>query len=333
MKILVTGSLPEGFSVDVYERICWAIADQLAVDGHSVILGSDRADTADRLIFERIVEKGYRTEIVFYYHDEKDPPFDGKLQGARVAYERVAGGWYAGRIPQVNAADAIITIGGKDKTLLSALVGGYLRKAVLPVLASGGASASLWPQTRTELLHDRKTSQLLAAVETWNERETPRAIIKLAARMRELLARGSSSGVAMMYGLAISAVSLWLYTFLVHIGPPQLSLYLLCFSACTLGTLAPILASSLTDDGQILVSRGSLAIKPLGAIPMAFVLYLTYLFSGYVVNGDLQFFSQLSKNDSFLRVALVISVIGLSAGAVIDRGLRVLSERGITLGG
>lgn len=330
MRVMIAGSKPDNVSEEFFCSICRDIAEELAQRNVTIILGSERSDTADFYFFSQLKDSQAKCSIKFFYHDGKVPPFQGKAEGMNVEYERVTGGWGAGRIPQISEADVIITVGGADKTQILGTIAYYLKRPLVPIFASGGASADLWERLRPSYSAQTQFTGLINRIETWNGRQSAAACADFAERSIGLLSDRPIKKILFTYGLAGFFIALWLWCFYSDLLAPQIALYFVAMSAGLLGTLVPILIEMISGQSA---GRSwlSLIVRPAAAMIMAFILYVTYLFSGYVVNGDLQFFGDLKELQSFRRVALVLSIIGLSSGVLIDNTLKSIANKGLGL--
>ena len=309
MRVMIAGSKPPELTEDQFGAFCQDVAEELARRNVTVILGSERSDTADYYVFSRLQKLRAGCQIKFFYHEAKAPPFVNSIDGLNVKYQRVTGGWGACRIPQIAEADVIITIGGGEKTAILATIAYYLHKPVVPVFASGGASVRIWEHVRPLFDGKALTRSLVNDIETWKGQISAKAVLDLAEKAPRIVNDWPWRKLLFTYLMIVFFIPVWLGCFYQEFLAPQKSLFLLTISACMIGSFIPIFRESMAQD-SLEISWQTLLLRPVSALVMGFVIYITYLFSGYVVNGDLNFFTDLDKMQHFRRVSLVVTIVG-----------------------
>jgi hypothetical protein len=246
-----------------------------------------------------------------------------------MSYRRVTGGWQAGRIPQIAEADAIVTLGGSEKTELIIRIAAYMGKPIVPIFRSGGASEIMWDEVKNRYPATKDVAQLVNNLESWRVNLSAQSLMDLIV----VLCRNTKSAATWPYYfsvflLLITSISAWFWSFSNSLGLGHISLFVASVSACSLGAMVPLVVQGLDKSAA---NWQRVVMVPIASVLLSFILYVTYLFSGFIVNGDLQFFTKLAQDEHFSRVVLTLSVISLSGGVLLEGKLRSLASDGFRL--
>jgi hypothetical protein len=152
MRVLIVGSTHGKVNEsmrDAFIEACRELGAALARARVEIVIGSDSVDTADRYVLEGVATVEGQHRVWILRPDSEETPFAEQTAalGKRVEfiYKRLRGPWSAGRVPQIQAADAVLLIGGAGGTLTSGYVAPALERPVLAIASFGGAAAELWP--------------------------------------------------------------------------------------------------------------------------------------------------------------------------------------------
>lgn len=329
MKILIAGSTSsENLKTDSFRELVHEVTGVLISNGHELIVGSSRRNTADFFVVEKIKLSNPNAKITVFYHEKSGQPFSNeKLRN--MSFRRVTGGWQAGRIPQIAEADAIVTLGGSEKTELIIRIAAYLDKPIVPIFRSGGASEVMWEDVKNRYPNTNDVAKLVNNLELWRADLSAQSLMDLIV----VLCRNTKSAMTWSYYfsvflLLITSIFAWFWSFSNSLGLEHISLFVASVSACSIGAMVPIVVQGF-DKSEAKWQR--VVMVPIASALLSFILYITYLFSGFIVNGDLQFFTKLAQDEHFNRVVLTLSIISLSGGVLLEGKLRSLASDGFKL--
>lgn len=140
---------------EAFRTACRQVGSELIKRGHSLILGSDSERTADgnagRGAFEalKIAEPTVRSPRIMLIRPESPdhaPPFlEERISNPRVFVEHPvdSASWAVVKLVQTQLADALILIGGAEKTEQAGLTAAVSRKPLACIGSFGGAAAAL----------------------------------------------------------------------------------------------------------------------------------------------------------------------------------------------
>ena len=147
MKVLVVGSL--NYIDDVatrsrFEQVCREIGVAAAIAGFEFIVGSSSTNPADKHALEGAASVP-GTHRVSIYHQGKGealglPAVDGTKTAFVVSHKRLKGPRAANRLPQLQAADAVVLIGGAKGTAQIGYAAIALGKPALAIGCFHGAA-------------------------------------------------------------------------------------------------------------------------------------------------------------------------------------------------
>lgn len=186
MKVLIVGSA-RGLSGDkdrdhqvaLFERACWHLGGCLAADGVQIIAGSQDRLTADYHVVQAAME--YESALpIRIMHPEAEPveSYDELIKSGRIVDEPLPGSWHDVWPAQVEAADAVVLIGGgtgPDRAFEVATEKGI---PVVLVAAFGGTSQKLFHSYRPKYMSLGLDEKELAGLQEWSV-DSPNTIMRI----------------------------------------------------------------------------------------------------------------------------------------------------------
>jgi hypothetical protein len=324
MRVLVVGSLPNSgvpAAQRQYRKACIDVGMELAQRGWSISVGTDRPDTADALIVEGARRSRRTIDVDVYYHDEEKPPFlpesEGRASGIRFNYKHGSGNWVSGRIPQIQASDVVLLMGGGDKTAPAFHTARYLRKACLPMPGFGGASGELWSSfvdaTDGHLpLHPEE--DLRSKIVPWRDTSAS-ALLDFIQRYVALKPYSAMRRSYLFLALAVlaCAIAVWAVLFFGQSTPGKYTIFGVLIASSVMGTglhwfLRVLTRNDTQESSKLIWARAG------AAIIEAVALFLLLLVGAISINGDVSFLDSLSNRTDFMRLAAIVSLFGLAAG-------------------
>lgn len=153
MKILVVGSLPNDESMCTsFKKACEELGAAIVNKGWELVVGSDRESSADFHFLKGASNIPGVHKIHVIRPDDgptvKMPEGPGSF---KVSYQRHPGHWAVSRIPQVQAANLVLIIAGRDGALQTGYAAFALNKPTLTIGSFGGAAAELWSDMKRSL--------------------------------------------------------------------------------------------------------------------------------------------------------------------------------------
>lgn len=150
MKILIVGTKHKNWSEGrkrIFESACREIGCALVKAGHTLVVGSDSTNTAERFAVEGANMIGGKHEVTVIYRASDSSPFDkdsGTFAQINFNHHEVKDTWVVTRSQQIDAADGAVLIGGGQGTTAVGYQAPKQKKAVLPIPSFGGAARELW---------------------------------------------------------------------------------------------------------------------------------------------------------------------------------------------
>lgn len=156
MKMLIVGSnkppegsqSPEGFPSIEFKDACNQIGEQLCNRGWELIIGSYREHMADRHVLEGYQNaKGRRKRITLLRPEKGHVPASETLREEHkrnITPKTLPGPWPAARVRQMQEADAVLLIGGRENTLMAGYIAPTMERPVIAVGAFDGSAKELW---------------------------------------------------------------------------------------------------------------------------------------------------------------------------------------------
>lgn len=339
MKVLIVGSTHNKSTESMRETFveaCRALGAALARADIEIVVGSDSANTADRYIVEGAATVEGRHRVWILRPDSDETPFADQLaalsERIEFVHKRLRGSWSAGRVPQIQAADAVLLIGGAGGTLTTGYVAPALERLVLAIASFGGAADELWPHLEP---YHNGLGDLSHHVGNLREHWQPENA-DLAVRIIKELVRRRVFRRQPRLPLGIYATFLllclvgWVVLFTNPLGHAAYSFFAMLAVAGFLGT---ILRNNLRliFDPTATFSWNELLIEMGAGLLLGFALALLYLVGALTVTGKTAAVLLPESDGDFQRVAVVMTLLGLGGGLMIeqaaDRVRRWFTER------
>jgi hypothetical protein len=324
MRVLISGAIAHEANGSINQNFIGACRDlgaALAGAGVEIVIGSDKPHTADRYVVDGAATVEGRHRVWILRPDSDDRPFAD--QSAAVAkriefiHKRLRGPVSAGRVPQIQAADAVLIIGGFRGALASGYVAPALERPVLAVASFGGAAAELWPYLEPYYIGLGDLSGHVGNLrEPWRAENADLCvrIIKELVK-RRVFRRQPRLPLGIYLTLLLLCLVSWVILFTNPLGHPSYSFFAMLAVAGCLGT---ILRNNLRliFDPTATFSWNELFIEIGAGLLLGFALALLYLVGSLTITGKTQ---AVLQPDDFQRVAVVMTLLGLGGGLMIEQ--------------
>jgi hypothetical protein len=329
MRVLVVGSVhhpdlePQR---DKFIEACRDLGTSLARAGHEIVVGSDSPNTADRYVVEAAAaEPGARTIWVLYPENEKDrPPFKDRLgadgSGTQFQHRDLKGPWVAARVPQVLKADAVLAIGGGPGTAQAGYVAVSLERPVLSIGCFGGAAKELGPVLEPFYTGSEDLRNDVAALRAgWGPGSAERAIRAVhEARRRKLFQRDRWRLPLVLLLCNLLGMAGWVWLFVYPPSPPAVAFFAMLGLAAFFGTAGLRYALGFLSGSTNDSPTSRILVEVCAGLLLAFGLAVVYLIGGFTVTGKFEFISSTTQPSDFQRVALAMTILGLTGGWMIE---------------
>jgi hypothetical protein len=336
LRVLVSGSTPS--PDDGFVTACQQLGRAFARAGFIVLVGSYDANTADRYVIDGIGDvAGHHS--VHVYRPGGTPSDDFQEQVVRLkgridfTFRPMQGPWAAVRVPPIKDADAVVVIRGGRGASQVGYVAPVLQVPVLAIPFFGGAGEELWSTFEpTYRQLGRSVSDRIGNLTAyWDESHAELVVSAVEELVRRRVFKSTDYRPRLALFLSLVALlALWI-ALVVHPILPTLTFFALLFIAALLGVGLRTVLSLLEDPTKPLSGRQLLA-EASAALVLAFALSLVYLGGGLTVTGKLDFFESLNQPTDFTRVAVVMTLLGLSAGLLIEKAAdRIIGTLGAIL--
>jgi hypothetical protein len=169
MKVTIVGGWSESpednkdWQVDVADpatfiAACESIGERLAEKGHTIVVGSEKENSADPHVVRGYLKsatptgpdgaieviEGIQGEKVLYRNERKSEKHQRIFSGKRTSFSGPQPPRAAEKIVATRDADALIAIGGLNDTYVAGIAAMLGRKPVVPFASFGGAALQLW---------------------------------------------------------------------------------------------------------------------------------------------------------------------------------------------
>ena len=324
MKILVVGSFPErDTSNEDFNQACRQLGTALGQAGLDLIIGSDSAKSADRYVIEGMAKADGRPKVHLWQPEDwrtDETPLDIPADKVEILYRRLRGPWSAGYVTQVQAADAVIVIGGFEGVRTAGYVALALEKPVLCIASFGGSAAELWPQL--EPLYQQigeLSTQIGALRESWRPENAALAARAVQELVKRRTFRKQPRLPAGVYSVVLLALLVgWVYLFTNPFSPVSYSFFAMVALAGLLGTfLRNNLRLVLDVTAQF--KWNELFIEIGTGLLLGFALVLLYLVGALTVTGSAQTLLLPDSDADYQRVGIVMTLLGLGGGFMIEQ--------------
>ncbi len=325
MKIMISGSVPKGEAgpSEAFHDACRQIGAALARAKIEIVVGSTETKTADRFVLEGAAQVEGSHRVLFLRPDSDGEPDFGEIQNASrlaVTYRRLRGSWWAGLVPQIQAADAVLIIKGGSGALTTGYIALALERPVIAIGSFGDAGKTLW--TEFQPYYDRLgslTNEVGKLDEAWVP-ENAGLVVRLA---QALIARGTFRTkprlpMGIYLSLLLSCLVGWVVLFVNPLPVVGYSFFAMLALAGLLGT---ILRNNLrmVFDPTASFSWNELLIEVGTGLLLGFALALLYLAGMLTVTGNTDVFLLEGAEKGYQRVAVVMTLLGLGGGLMIEQ--------------
>ena len=330
MKILIIGSLHFSGSEKIAEQFksaCIEIGKTLARAGHTIVVGSDIQTSADRHVVEGVNTVRGKHTVMVYGPDRDETPFAAdrvRLRNINFVFSRRPGSWAANRVHQILAADGVLIIGGKTGTAHIGYSAPLLGRPVVAVPSFGGTAADLWSEFLPDYQRVAKEHEGFGNLrEIWDKSSAQVVLTLIEALIKQNPYKKASNAAKIFIPLTVLFfLGFWIWMFISPFDTKILSFILLLFTSALLGTGLRAGIIMFSDEfaqfsGYKLVAEGMVGLL------VAFGLFLLYLSGGYTISGKVDFI-KLVDNSDYVRVGSIMSIIGFSAGFLLERGVEKL---------
>jgi hypothetical protein len=336
MRILIVGSSTETNPPANFQTACRDIGAALARGGHTIIIGSDGPQTADRYVAEGANSVGGKHDVIVYrppeqepLHDpgESDVPFANEIAlfpNLNFQYKFRPGSWAVAHTAGIREADAAIIIGGKRSSELVGQIAPILGKPVLALPMFGGAGQSIWNNLEGVYgFSDKQKQQLLVRGQD-SLGNTVEGLIRDLARKR--LFTDSQGSVLVVCAGLLACMILWVGVFLIGnrgIIDPTAAVFLLLALSALMGTGLRVTVGVLNDP-VYKVETLKIAAEATTALLLSLGFVLLYYVGSYVLLGELK---EPTPPKDFHRTAVTLSLVAMAVSYLLERSTRVFSER------
>ena len=327
MKVLIVGSLHHDGGEEVKEGFitaCRQVGAALARAKFEFVVGSASPNTADARILEGPAEiEG--THKVWVFRPDEGPtpklPSGDTTKGRFTAYyRRLRGPWAAGRVPQVQAADCVLLIGGARGTAQVGYAAMALEKPVLAIGSFGGSAAELW--TQFEPFYERlgATSERVGNLrEAWQPENADLAVRVLQELIRRKTFKRNRAGAEVLpFLLNLVLFIAWVWLFVAPPRPWQASFFALLAVSAFLGTALRGSLRVVLDPAETL-SRSAVIAELSAGLVLAFALALLYLAGSFTFTGSFKAISENASIENYQRIAVAMGIIGIAGGWLLER--------------
>ncbi|BAO87900.1 hypothetical protein [Caballeronia cordobensis] len=335
MKVLVVGSdrkRIEAGNGEPFKQACRELGASLVKANIEIVIASDSSNTADCYVLEGAAQIEGRHRIWILRPGIDEIPFSKHIVTYSARFEFIpkrinSPTWSAGRIAQIQAADAVLLIGGGNGTRTVGYMAPALEHPVLLIGSFGGAARELWPEMEPFYNHLGDLSErVLALRQTWHSSHADlatQAIEELVKRRLFKLRPRLPLGVYL--SMLVTCLFVWVILFAnpwMDIGEsPSSAVYFFFGILAVAGILGTLLRNNLRliFDPTAKFSWNEMLIELGAGLVLGFTLSLLYLASAITVAGTTKALLIPKDKDSFQRAAVVMTLLGLGGGLMIEQ--------------
>jgi hypothetical protein len=324
MKVLIVGSNEEMEPklAEAFGQACHQIGAALAKDEIGIVIASEDKKYADRHVLEGLAEAEQPQTVVLIRSDEEETADLDRLsaEGKIKLTSRRVRSWMAGRVPLILEADAVLVIGGRNRSASTGAMAVALEKPMLAVGSFGGAGKALLDQFEAYYgtLGGLKKSDLSALGETWSpgKAQLVVSVLELLVQRRAFMTQPRLP-FGLYMGLMMLCLVSWVAVFNSDAIPYSYSLFIILGVAGLLGTM---LRNNLrlVFDPTARFSWNELLIEVGAGLLLAFALALLYLVGAVTIKGSAEVMFPTGPAE-FQRVAVVMTLLGLGGGLMIEQ--------------
>lgn len=322
MKIMIVGSKSlEDSEAEAFAEACRQIGAALAQDGMGIVIGSERPRYADRHVLDGFAAGGKLQPVILIRAEKEETAVIDGYNGSKIKLTtRRVRSWLAGRVPMLLEADAVLVIGGGERTASTAFMAVALEKPVLAIGCFGGESKALLkefdPYYRN---HVQMNDDIQSLDQSWSKDSSAGLVVSV---LKQLVNRGVfRTKPRQPFGIYMSLMILCLASWVAVFNSDRLaysySLFIILGVAGLLGTM---LRNNLrmVFDPTARFSWNELLIEIGAGLLLAFALALLYLVGAVTIKGSAEVMFPTGPAE-FQRVAVVMTLLGLGGGLMIEQ--------------
>jgi hypothetical protein len=316
------------------------IGIELMAKGHTIFIGTDKHHTVDYHIFKGAKEEsGKITGIEIHRPDDGTVPFAAEFQIPEneifIKYYPYQD-WQVVHMETLKNADALLIVGGSERTVIIGTAGNMLSKPVIPIGSFGGGGKAVWSYASSKReqfyqggINDTDIDKLVGP---WRGQTSAKHIVESLEKVHEAiekskatLARLSTPPMILLSVLMLMIAGMGVWVFLLAkgrnlaIGQLNMSgIGLLFLVVCFAGIWGSAMKSVLDfRNGHKLTSQHIIVdiVSGVGAGVISAILYLVLelAVTGRVNNPQ--------ETDDYVRVSLLVSLVAIFAAMYIDSAL------------
>lgn len=338
MRVLVIGSarLNSGASSTQGEvrdpalfEAAHELGQALTSHDHTILICSANRTTVDPYIFEGARSGKNKFLIEVHYSDGHPPPFEDIIkqqdQGSDVTRRiHLSQDTQVVHMEAMDEADALIIMGGSDRSVRTGVAAHMLGKTVVPVGAFGGAGKDIWAyaSSRRSMFYKNglTDAEIDKLAEPWRGKDSAEFVVGVVERVRKAAVKESISPYILSAIVIIMILSMvgWVgfitYGFrLADLGVQPIGM--IFTSVCFAGLLGSSLKGLVDMRNGLPVTRNALKIDVALGLGAGFVSAMLYLVLQVAVTGKAD--SIQDKND-YVRVGLLVSLVAVFAAMYLD---------------
>lgn len=321
MKVMIVGSKDlEDPAAPAFAEACREIGAALAESGIGIVIASERPRYADRHVLDGFAETGKLQPVSLIRADGESTAVLDAYAGSKIKLtSRRVPSWLAGRVPLLLEADAVLAVGGGERTYSTAFMAVALEKPVLAIGSFGGMSEKVYGELEG---HYKNLGPVSSDIDALNRPWSPRCAPLVVDALKELVGRGvfrtkprQPFGVYM--GLMLACLATWVMVFNTDRLAYSYSLFIILGVA---GLLGAMLRNNLrmVFDPTARFSWNELLIEIGTGLLLAFALALLYLVGAVTIKGSAEVMFPTGPAE-FQRVAVVMTLLGLGGGLMIEQ--------------
>jgi hypothetical protein len=349
MRFLIMGSMQAEMTnadKDEFAAACRQIGGKLAERGHTIIVSATETWTADLYIIEGADKiPGNHTVILLESIEKNDPqaraiylskgykvdgdhPSDlSKFRNIAFQTEAVGGRWPGNRIQAISKADAVILVGGRFGV---ATVGVSAPLLKIPVVALGSFAG-----TAKEVLEEVSYYYGQAGISVddvrvlrspWNTKSADTVVNIAEALVKRNPFRQDQVSQVVAASLIVLLLVGWVSVFIMGKGTPSdIAIFGLLGISALIGTGLRTELRLVANEMSLLSGR-KITVEAIVGILLAFVFCLLYLAGNFVLTGTFVTL-QGKQADDFSRVAVTLSILGISTAFLLEPAAENLRKR------
>ena len=344
MKILIVGSCDFDGGEKIKEKFgsaCRQLGASLARARHTIVVGSSTEEMAEHHVVFGANSVDGKHEVVVVRPAKGGMPFEkerAKLTKINFRYRRSRGLGAAGRIYQILEADAVIMIGGGHGTTQVGYTAPALERPVLAIAALGGAARNAWEESfydtydemglyEHRFLKGKFSNLESASAYKVDDPSTADLAVKSTEELFKRNPYRSKQNVlqSVIVAFPILLLAVWVGLFVKPMGSMTMSFFLLLSFSALLGNGLRT-AIRFMREVKPKISGSRLVNEAVIGLLLAFGLALVYLAGGITITGNMKFVNIGAYGD-FQRIAISMSILGFSAGFLIERATEKLTRR------